>query len=135
MIIEKILSDTDIGINTHQSGIYVPKNSEILSFFPKLTSKKLNPRARMIFYDIYGEEWIFNFIYYNNKFHGGTRNEFRVTGISKFIRSRALKSNDIIKLQKKNNNFFIHYKKSSIKVKRYTGHYDWKIVEYFNVNI
>lgn len=135
MIIEKILSDTDIGINTHQNGIYVPKNKQILSFFPTLPKVKLNPRVRLEFTDIYGEIWILNFIFYNNKFFGGTRNEYRLTGVYKFIKSRALKTNDVINLQKKNNKFFIHYRKSRVKIKPYTGHYDWKIVRYFNVNI
>ena len=72
-IISKVLSANDTGeTGGHQAGILIPKSEIILSFFPKLSSAKKNPRVSIKFYDNYDKEWQFNFIYYNNKFFGGT---------------------------------------------------------------
>lgn len=85
--ISKLLSNNDTGANgTHQAGILVPKDIEILSFFPLLDEKTKNPRARLAFIDELGQTWFFSFIYYNNKFFGGTRNEYRLTGMTRFMR-------------------------------------------------
>lgn len=126
IVIEKNLSGTDIGLtSTHQSGIYIPK--DVLKFFPSLDTKSKNPRIKIIFKDIYGENNEFNFIYYNNKFFGGTRNEYRLTGINSFIKSRNLLIGDLIKLIRENKEFYIHYKKMKIKREINTGFYNWKI--------
>ena len=52
------------------------------------------------------QQWnTIKFIYYNNKFHdeGGTRNEYRLTGTTGFIKNYALKEGDIITLSKYKN--------------------------------
>ena len=134
MIISKYLSGSDIGsTNTHQSGIYIPKN--VLDFFPKLNKNSKNPRKAISFRDVYGEKWNFNYIYYNNKLFGGTRNEYRLTGIHRFIVSRNLKEQDLIKLVNENGHYFIHYKKTKLKMNIYTGLYDWKVYNKFNDDI
>ncbi|KAA8753961.1 EcoRII N-terminal effector-binding domain-containing protein [Paenibacillus sp. UASWS1643] len=95
--ISKILSANDTGeTRAHQAGILVPKNDKILSFFPNLGKEVKNPRTVLIFEDIAGEQWKFNFIYYNGKFFGGTRNEYRLTGMTAFIKRNNLRTGDKI---------------------------------------
>lgn len=100
--ISKILSRNDTGENdTHQAGILIPKNPpEILTFFPKLDNLEKNPRITMSFVDTSDRKWEFNYIYYNNKFFEGTRNEYRLTGMTEYIRTYNLKSGDKIILRK-----------------------------------
>jgi hypothetical protein len=40
------------------------------------------------------------FIYYNNKFFGGTRNEYRVTGMTAYLREFNLKAGDKVILRR-----------------------------------
>ncbi|KHL95878.1 hypothetical protein QW71_09725 [Paenibacillus sp. IHB B 3415] len=95
--ISKFLSPNDTGENkAHQAGILIPKDEEILSFFPNLGRETKNPRTILSFEDMSGESWSFNFIYYNGKLFGGTRNEYRLTGMTKFIKSNNLKAGDKI---------------------------------------
>lgn len=93
--ISKILSPNDIGLTGgHQAGILVPKDPDILSFFPKLNAKLKNPRYLITFIDEVEQRWEFAFIYYNNRFFGGTRNEYRLTRMTKYINSNNLKVGD-----------------------------------------
>lgn len=95
--IEKILSANDTGeTGGHQAGICVPKAENILSFFPLLNLKLKNPRQVLDIIDDAGTLWSFNFIYYNNRFFGGTRNEYRLTGMTAFFRAFNLKAGDKI---------------------------------------
>ena len=54
----------------------------------------------MLFLDEFDQTWNFNFIYYNNKFFGGTRNEYRLTGVTGYVRSATLEEGDTIILTK-----------------------------------
>lgn len=95
--ISKLLSVNDTGGNgSHQAGILVPKDKEILSFFPKLDATVKNPRAVLRFTDEAGSSWQFTFIYYNNKLvePNGTRNEYRLTGMTKFLRTANAHAGD-----------------------------------------
>lgn len=99
--ITKVLSLNDTGeTGGHQAGILIPKDGEVLSFFPDLGNQEKNPRASMYFEDEIGTTWKFNFIYYNNKFHDpkGTRNEYRLTGMTAYFRENDLHAGDIITL-------------------------------------
>ena len=99
--IEKVLTANDTGeTGSHQAGICVPKASNILDFFPILEVDLKNPRTALGITDDLGLEWTFNFIYYNNKFFGGTRNEYRLTGMTVFFRQYNLTSGDKIILQR-----------------------------------
>jgi hypothetical protein len=100
-LVEKILSGTDTGeSNTHQAGWLVPKNQKILSFFPPLNATLYNPRSVVDVVDEFGHEWTFHFIYYNNRLHGkGTRNEYRLTRVTEFVRQHGLKKGDIVILE------------------------------------
>jgi hypothetical protein len=105
--IEKTLSRNDTGeTGSHQAGIAIPKETEILSFFPELDKKIKNPRIRMNYKDSNERDWDFSFIYYNNKFFGGTRNEYRLSGTTGFIKNYALKEGDKITLLKYENDYY-----------------------------
>ncbi|WP_297504815.1 EcoRII N-terminal effector-binding domain-containing protein [Ferrovum sp.] len=100
--ITKTLSANDVGeTGGHQAGILVPKEQEILSFFPALNSREKNPRITLVFREPDGiTRWDFNFIYYNNRFFGGTRNEYRLTCMTKYFRTRSAEVGDLIILSK-----------------------------------
>jgi len=100
--ITKILSANDVGeTGGHQAGILVPKDLEILSFFPSLNPKEKNPRVMLVFREGDGiTRWDFNFIYYNNRFFGGTRNEYRLTCMTQYLRARNAKVGDQVVLSK-----------------------------------
>lgn len=98
-VISKELSPNDAGeTRTHQSGILVPKDPRVLEFFPLLDKIKHNPRCHLVFEDESGEMWEFAFIYYNNALFGGTRNEYRLTRMTRYIRVSGLVSGDEIQL-------------------------------------
>ena len=99
--IEKTLSANDTGeTGAHQAGIDVPKDREILGFFPQLDAKIKNPRVPVDVIDDAGREWTFAFIYYNNRLFGGTRNEFRLTGMTGYFREFNLKAGDKVILRR-----------------------------------
>jgi len=117
MSISKQLSMNDSGeTGGHQAGMLIPKNGEILGFFPKLDSSQKNPRASMYFTDKYGKIWKMNFIYYNNRFFGGTRNEYRLTGMTAWFRESNLKAGDEIILTRRNNQLSIDYRRENAPV-------------------
>lgn len=96
--IAKTLSANDIGITgSHQAGIHVPKRSELLSFFPQLDQSARNPRTTLNVRDRNtGKLWDFQYIYYNNKLFGGTRNEYRLTGMTSYLRSASARPGDLL---------------------------------------
>lgn len=130
--ISKTLSGNDVGTTGgHQAGILVPKQEEILSFFPVLPEKEKNPRFLLVFIDDANQRWEFSFIYYNNAFFGGTRNEYRLTRMTRFIRENNLKVGDeIILVNDGQNPLRITYKRHTptqggAKLKLSS---EWKIV-------
>lgn len=99
--ISKVLSANDTGeTGGHQAGLLIPKSREILSFFPELDSRKYNPRVHLFFTDDSGQRWEFAFIYYNNSLFGGTRNEYRLTRMTKYIRQCGLDTGDEVILHR-----------------------------------
>jgi len=117
-IIRKILSPNDVGsTGGHQAGILIPKDERILSFFPKLDGRQLNPRTHVVFEDESGTHWEFAFIYYNNRFFGGTRNEYRLTRMTRYIREAGLQSADEVILSRDGNGrYFIDHQTASTAV-------------------
>jgi hypothetical protein len=113
--ITKVLSRNDTGeTGGHQAGILVPKDPQILSFFPSLDSLAKNPRVRLNFMDPQGKLWGFTFIYYNNSRFGGTRNEYRLTWMTAFIHNFNLKTGDRLTLIREDNgNYCIDYQRQS----------------------
>jgi Restriction endonuclease EcoRII, N-terminal len=97
--VRKRLSANDVGTTGgHQAGILVPKEERILSFFPSLEKTVRNPRMKLVVFERQSRErWEFNFIYYNNKLFGeGTRNEYRLTGMTGFMRAIDAKVDDAL---------------------------------------
>jgi hypothetical protein len=96
----KILSANDTGATgTHQAGILVPKaDAGLLAFFPTLDASVKNPDAWIRCEDASGEVWEMRFIYYNNKLHvrNGTRNEYRVTWMTKYLRANKAGAGDSV---------------------------------------
>ena len=143
--ITKVLSMNDTGeTGGHQAGILVPKGGDVLRFFPDLGNEEKNPRTSMYFRDESGKTWKLNFIYYNNRFFDekGTRNEYRLTGMTAFFKQNSLKAGDSITLMHlPDGTDEIRYKRNSspnIKVtmtengqvkKRLVLSTDWKVIE------
>jgi hypothetical protein len=113
--ITKVLSANDTGeTGGHQAGILVPRERRLLSFFPSLKDKDYNPRAHLKFLDASGIEWEFAFIYYNNRFFGGTRNEYRLTRMTRFIREAGLVTGDEVILSRDEaDDYSIDFKRKS----------------------
>lgn len=94
---QKLLSANDTGeTGTHQAGICVPKeNDKLLSFFPRLDPEKFNPDSWFVCEDNSGEHWKMRYVYYNGKLHGrNSRNEYRITHTTKFLRKWKARSGD-----------------------------------------
>lgn len=132
--ITKILSKNDAGeTGGHQAGMHIPKQAEILSFFPDLGCTEKNPRCVLLFTDSLGEQWSFSFIYYNNRLFGGTRNEYRLTGMTKFFQSHNLKSGDSLLLRRDGqDNYHIEYTRKTEKkhcsTERLVLNNSWKVI-------
>lgn len=117
MKIEKVLSRNDLGLTgTHQAGMLIPKQIDFLSFFPELNPVEVNPRVRLSMESPDGICWEFNFIYYNNKLRGGTRNEYRLTGMTRYLKTNNLKPNDILIIELIDEEYYISYKRASDSV-------------------
>jgi hypothetical protein len=97
----KTLSRNDTGeTGGHQSGISIPKIVANSSIFPRMSQSVLNPRREIVFIDEGGNEWIFQYIYYNDKYHGKPKDkchdEFRLTCTNAYMREHNIKSGDQI---------------------------------------
>lgn len=113
--ITKLLSQNDTGeTGGHQAGILVPRDGNLLAFFPSLDPTQYNPRHTLHFIDPHGRKWAFSFIYYNNKFFGGTRNEYRMTCMTPFFRAHNLKAGDtLVFTRDEENRFHISYRREN----------------------
>ena len=136
--IEKTLSANDLGITgSHQAGMLIPKQEDLLSFFPTLDASSNNPRVTLHFMDSTNFCWKFNFIYYNNKFRGGTRNEYRLTGMTAYLRSCNLKPGDVMILRREDDEYTISYRRQDEPVNVAEGNVvrlvlndAWKIIDF-----
>ena len=104
MTFQKVLSANDTGeTGSHQAGIAIPKkNSELLEFLGPLDSAVKNPRKKLSCTDETGQIQELQFIHYNNKLHdpNGTRNEYRLTHLTNFLRMRGAESGDIFEISR-----------------------------------
>jgi len=97
--ITKTLSRNDTGeTGGHQAGILIPRDPQILSFFPEVDANQYNPRHLISFRDSTMGQWTFAFIYYNNRRFDGTRDEYRLTRMTGFVRAHNLKAGDRLTL-------------------------------------
>lgn len=96
----KTLSANDTGeTGGHQAGILIPKQKSILSYFPELDASVKNPRISLYFFEEDSvTKWPFEFIYYNGKFFDGTRNEYRLTWMTQYLRAKNAKVGDRIEM-------------------------------------
>lgn len=131
--ISKVLSPNDAGeTGSHQAGILIPLDPKILDFFPKLDATRLNPRVALNFLDSDAVTWEFTLIYYNNRLFQGTRNEYRLTRMTGYIRQARLTSGDEIALSKIDDKYYVCHKrtralnarKGNLKVGAY-----WRVIE------
>lgn len=109
---EKVLSRNDTGQSgSHQAGILVPKGDhDLISFFPLLDASSKNPDAMIDCQDESGRWWRFRFVYYNNKHHdsGGTRDEYRITRMTDYLRSvGACEGQSLVFEKRSNATYFI----------------------------
>lgn len=103
---EKILSVNDTGGNgTHQAGILIPKTETgLIRLFPYLDPAIYNPSAYITVKGSDGDRFQLRFIYYNNKLHGrGTRNEYRLTCLTDFLRRQRSKPGDAFRITRDEN--------------------------------
>lgn len=100
-LVEKTLSANDVAdTGSHQSGVLIPKRSEILDIMPSLNKNEKNPRSSVIAFDEDGRSWHLNFIYYNNRAFGGTRDEYRLTCIKSYLRARCAHMGDVLQIER-----------------------------------
>lgn len=101
-IFRKTLSANDVGsTGTHQGGILIPKSeTELLAFLPPLDAGIKNPNTWLDCIDENAVPRRFKFRYYNNKLHdeGGTRNEYRVTYMTAWLRNVGAKEGDTFEI-------------------------------------
>jgi len=93
----KVLSANDIGVtNSHQAGFLIPKRIARMNYFPSLDEFSPNPRARVNFLNLDINEILqCNYIYYNGRSLGfSTRSEFRLTGLTNFIKKMNFQIGD-----------------------------------------
>lgn len=116
----KTLSKNDTGESGgHQGGILVPKKDlALLKFFPQVDLEEFNPEAWIICVDPDGEEWKMRYVYYNGKTFNpkrSTRNEYRITYMTKFFNKWSARCNDQVIFTATNspNRFEIEIKKAS----------------------
>lgn len=100
----KTLSANDVGATGgHQAGILIPKSeTDLLDFLPALDCSIKNPDAWISCLDESGTMWRFRFVYYNNRLHdpSGTRNEYRITYMTRYFREAEARPGDTIELSR-----------------------------------
>lgn len=100
----KTLSANDVGTTGgHMGGILVPKgDGELLAFLPQLDPGQRNPDAWIECETPDKEILRLRFIYYNNRFHPplGTRNEYRIAGLTKFLRESMAREGDAFEISR-----------------------------------
>ena len=98
--VEKVLSANDVGeTHSHQAGMHIPKVDSVLQFFPALNPKVKNPDTVMVVKDpLTGAHWNLRYVYYNGRLlNDGTRNEYRLTGITGMLRAMGARRGDTLK--------------------------------------
>lgn len=105
----KILSANDVGsTGGHQAGVLIPKSEELLAFLPNLDPSVKNPDAWIECEDEDGILHKFRFVYYNNKLHDkdGTRNEYRITHMTKYFREAGASEGDSFEISKDKGRYY-----------------------------
>jgi hypothetical protein len=97
--LQKTLSANDVGLTgSHQAGVHVPR--ALAHVFPPLDAHLSNPREWIQVVDERGTKWDWCWIYYNSRLHKrGTRDEYRLTRITGFLRSVGAAEGQILQLR------------------------------------
>ena len=97
---EKPLTANDTGeTGGHQAGVHIPKaQADLIALLPLLDPTQKNPDAWLEVVDDTGKAWRFRYVYYNNRLHddGGTRDEYRITHMTKFFRAVGATEGDVL---------------------------------------
>jgi len=108
----KILSANDTGqTKSHQAGMLIPKSDiELRAFLGELDSKTKNPRRTVRCRDENGDDLELQYIHYNNKLHDekGTRNEYRLTCLTAYLRRSGALAGDEIEISKNETDSFYY---------------------------
>lgn len=106
----KTLSANDTGqTKSHQAGILIPKgDQEFRNFLGHLDPGIKNPRHTIICLEETGEKLELQYIYYNNRLHDerGTRNEYRLTCLTAYLRRNGARAGDEIEISKEDEELF-----------------------------
>ena len=96
----KRLSENDVGeTNSHQAGFLIPKEFVSNGLFEVLPTYILNPRLKLRMTDLTdGSDLYLSYIFYNNRYFGGTRFEYRLTGLTRWIKNHGLRSGDVLQI-------------------------------------
>jgi hypothetical protein len=96
--IRKTLTPNDIGATgSHQAGIHVPKG--LLRYFPSLDETRANP-SLWLEVNAGGGSWRWRFVHYNNGVNGtGTRDEYRLTHVRKYLAESQAAPGDVLELE------------------------------------
>jgi hypothetical protein len=107
--VSKELTANDVGATgSHQLGIAIPKSGPMIDFFPRLDWSLDNPDVMLNAVDMHsGERLAVRYVYYNNSFRGGTRNEFRLTRVSSFLSKNHAVEGDVLVIAKRNDGSFL----------------------------
>jgi hypothetical protein len=97
----KLLTKNDAGeTGGHQGGICVPRaNAELIDFFPRLKPDQYNPESWITCIDELDVKWEMRYVYYNGRIltpPQSTRNEYRITYMTKFFRQWNAESGDSV---------------------------------------
>ena len=101
IVINKKLSANDLGkTGSHQAGILIPKEVVQLDFFPYLNPEDYNPSVEISFFcEDLNETYSLRYVYYNGK----TRNEYRITRMTKLLRDLGATVGDSLAMQNQRN--------------------------------
>lgn len=116
--IAKTLSGNDIGLTGgHQAGVLIPKTDPaILDFFPGLDANEKNPSKILEFLRRdNGEVVKLKFVYYNSKHFGGTRNEFRLTGMTRYLREIGASVGDRLLMSDESGSYYIEVSQPKVE--------------------
>lgn len=102
VVFSKVLSANDVGTTGgHMGGLLIPKGeTELLAILPRLDPEIKNPDAWLDCVDDADQALRLRFVYYNNKMHDerGTRNEYRLTHMTKWFRDNGARAGDEFKI-------------------------------------
>ena len=93
----KILTANEIAsTKSHQAGFLIPKRIARMNYFPPLDTLTKNPRVKLEILCLDNSVKVpCNFIFYNGKHLGfSTRSEYRLTGLTGFIKEMGFKVGD-----------------------------------------